>query len=138
MGFSKQVRFLENSAYVHITSVDSVDALRGAKLRPSNNFQSVLSRGCYVLLRDTTHPAGGGGGGGGGYSNVGSAGIFWFKILNFNIFGGFQFNEYFWGYEDFVDIFFFGWGSSQNRTIFRGHFSAFWGLFLRQYSLYQP
>ena len=29
------------------------------------------------------------------------------KILNFNIFGGFQKNEYVWGYEDFVDIFFF-------------------------------
>ena len=28
-----------------------------------------------------------------------------FKILNFNIFGGFQKNKYFWGYEDFVDIF---------------------------------
>ena len=28
-----------------------------------------------------------------------------FKILNFNIFGGFQKTEYFWGYEDFVDIF---------------------------------
>ena len=36
------------------------------------------------------------------------------KILNFNILGGFQENEYFLGYEDFVDIFFFlgggGWG----------------------------
>ena len=29
------------------------------------------------------------------------------SILNFNIFGGFQKTEYFWGYEDFVDIF---WG----------------------------
>ena len=28
-----------------------------------------------------------------------------FKILNFNIFGGFQKTEYFWGYEDFMDIF---------------------------------
>ena len=36
--------------------------------------------------------------------------------------------EYFLGYEDFVDIF---WGSSQNWTIFRGHFYAFKGLFLR-------
>ena len=26
------------------------------------------------------------------------------KILNFNIFGGFQKYHYFWGYEDFVDI----------------------------------
>ena len=33
------------------------------------------------------------------------------------------------GHEDFVDIF---WGSSQNWTIFRGHFYAFYnGLFLR-------
>ena len=45
--------------------------------------------------------------------------FFGFKTLNFNIFGGFQKNEYFWGYEDFVDIF---WGSSQNWTIFRCHF----------------
>ena len=30
---------------------------------------------------------------------------FWgFKILNFNIFGGFQKYHYFGGYEDFVDI----------------------------------
>ena len=27
-----------------------------------------------------------------------------FKILNFNILGGFQKYHYFWGYEDFVDI----------------------------------
>ena len=31
--------------------------------------------------------------------------FFWFKILNLTIFGGFQKNEYFLGYEDFVDIF---------------------------------
>ena len=37
--------------------------------------------------------------------------FFGFKILNFNIFWGFQKNEYFLGYEDFLDIF---WGSSQN------------------------
>ena len=53
-------------------------------------------------------------------------GHFWGLInLNFNIFGGFQKNEYFWGYEDFVDIF---WESLQNWTIFRGHFYAFKGL----------
>ena len=46
---------------------------------------------------------GGGGGGGGGGQNI-------------------EF-QYFWGYsEDFVDIF---GGSSQNWTIFRGHFFAF-------------
>ena len=32
------------------------------------------------------------------------------------------------GYEYFVDIF---WGHSQNWTIFRGHFYAFKGIFLR-------
>ena len=47
------------------------------------------------------------------------------KILNFNIFGGFQKTEYFWGYEDFVDIF---GGTAQNWTIFIGismHFRVF-------------
>ena len=48
-----------------------------------------------------------------------------FKILNFNIFGGFQKYHYFWGYEDFVDI------SLQNWTGFRGHFYTFQGFFLR-------
>ena len=51
-----------------------------------------------------------GGGGGGGvlwkfYTYVGSGYFLGFKILNFNIFGGFQKNKYFLGYEDFVDIF---------------------------------
>ena len=53
----------------------------------------------------------GGGGGGGGYSNIfihtWARTILGFKILNFNTFEGFQKNEYFLGYEDFVDIF---WG----------------------------
>ena len=31
--------------------------------------------------------------------------FFWVQILNFNIFGGFLKNKYFFGYEDFVDIF---------------------------------
>ena len=35
---------------------------------------------------------------------------FWVEILNFNIFGGFQKNEYFLGYEDFVDFFSGGGG----------------------------
>ena len=39
------------------------------------------------------------------FSYVGSGHFFGFKILNFVIFGGFQKNEYFLGYEDFVDIF---------------------------------
>ena len=49
--------------------------------------------------------------------------FFWFNILNFNIFGFFFFKKkkYFGGYEEFVDTF---WRSSQNWTIFRGHFYA--------------
>ena len=39
-----------------------------------------------------------------------------------SIFLGFQKNKYFWGYEDFVDIF---GGSSQHRTIFRDHIYTF-------------
>ena len=62
------------------------------------------------------------------HAYVGSDYFFGFKILSFNIFLGFQKNKYFFGYEDFVDIFL---GSSQNWTIFRGHFYAFYGLFLR-------
>ena len=50
------------------------------------------------------------------HTYVGSAHFFGLKILNFNIFGGFQKNEYFLGYEDFVDIF---WGSSQNWASLR-------------------
>ena len=48
--------------------------------------------------------------------------------MNFNIFGGFQKNEYCFGYEDFMDIF---WGSIQNWTIFRVISMHFKGLFLR-------
>ena len=47
--------------------------------------------------------------GGGGYSEFlykrGLWLFFWFNILNFNIFLGFQKNEYIWGHEDFVNIF---------------------------------
>ena len=41
------------------------------------------------------------------HAYVGSGHCFWFKILNFNIFVvvGFMKNQYFLGYEDFVDIF---------------------------------
>ena len=49
-------------------------------------------------------------GGGGGtliFSNIRRLG---FKILNFNIFGGFQKYHFFGGYEDFVDISFQNWG----------------------------
>ena len=68
----------------------------------------------------------GGGGGGEGtlilsyIRRLGS--IFWVQYFEFQYFWGFQKNEYFGGHEDFVD--FFG-GSSQNWTIFRGHFYAF-------------
>ena len=70
-----------------------------------------------------------GGGGGGteifiyiyvGWDHFGGGGGF--KILNFNIFGGFQKYHYFWGYEEFVDI------SLQNWTGFRVisiHFRGF-------------
>ena len=54
-------------------------------------------------------PPGRGGGGGG-------------TLIYKTYVGGFQKNEDFWGYEDFVDIFF---GSSQNWIIFRGYFYAF-------------
>ena len=55
-----------------------------------------------------------------------------FKILNFNIFSGFQKNKHFGGMK--ILWIFFG-GSSQNWTVFRGYFYAFEGLFLR--SLYR-
>ena len=42
--------------------------------------------------------------------------FFGLKILNFNIFWGFQKITIFWGYEDFVDIFL---GSSQNWASLR-------------------
>ena len=62
----------------------------------------------------------GGGGGGGGtliFSHLRRLGPFFgVQILHFNIFWGFQKNEYFLGYEDFVDIF---GGSSQNCASFR-------------------
>ena len=61
-----------------------------------------------------------GGGGGGGtliFSHIRRLGPFFgFKILNFNIFGGFQKNKYFLEYEDFVDNFL---GSSQNWASLR-------------------
>ena len=49
-----------------------------------------------------------------------------FKILDLNIFWGFQKNEFIGGIK------FYGfWGSRKNWTILRGHFYAFYGLFLR-------
>ena len=40
------------------------------------------------------------------HTYVGSVHFFGFKILNFDIFWGFQKNKYFLGYENFVDNFF--------------------------------
>ena len=39
------------------------------------------------------------------HAYVGSGYFGGFKILNLNIVGGFQKTEYFWEYEDFVDMF---------------------------------
>ena len=57
------------------------------------------------------------------FSVIRRLGSFLFLVQNFDLqyLLGFQKNEYFLGYEDFVDIF---WWSSQNWTIFRGHFYA--------------
>ena len=40
--------------------------------------------------------------------------------MNFNIFGGFQKTEYFWGYDDFVDIF-----GVITKLDYRMHFRSF-------------
>ena len=64
-------------------------------------------------------------GGGGGtliFSYIRRLGPFFGgQILEFQYFLGFQKNEYFFGYENFVDIL----GSSQNWTSFRGYFYVF-------------
>ena len=54
-----------------------------------------------------------------------------FKILNFNILGVFRKKNILLGMKILWIFFFGGGGSSQNWTIFRGHFCAFYGLFLR-------
>ena len=73
-----------------------------------------------VIFPDTMYTfrntQGRGTGQGGFNTYVGSAHFLGFKILNFNIFGGFQKNKYFLGYEDFMNIF---WGSSQNWASLR-------------------
>ena len=51
--------------------------------------------------------------------------FFLFKILSLTIFEGFQKNEYFWGYEDFVDIF---RGPSQ-IGLYLGVFSMYFRVF---------
>ena len=75
------------------------------------------------MLTPPHHHHQGGGGGTLIFSHIRSSGHFLgFKILNFNIFGGFQKNKCFLEYKDFVDIF---GGLSQNWTIFRGYFYVF-------------
>ena len=69
--------------------------------------------------------------GGGGtliFSHIRRLGLFFwgFKILNFNFLGDFQKNEYFLGYENFVDIF---WGSSRNWASLRVISMQFGSLF---------
>ena len=62
------------------------------------------------------HPRGGGGVLRYFHTYVGSVHFFWFKILNFNIFLGFQKNEYFLGILRFFGYFL---GSSQNWASLR-------------------
>ena len=75
--------------------------------------------------------AGRGGGGFRIFSYIRWLAIFRVQNFEFQYFGGgggggIQKIEYFKGYEDLVDVFL---GSSQNWTIFRGHFYEFKGLF---------
>ena len=69
----------------------------------------MLVQGWYAAT--PTFPSARRGWRGGGYYNIfihtWARTILGLKILNFNTFEGFQKNEYFLGYEDFVDIF---WG----------------------------
>ena len=87
-----------------------------------------VSEGCIIYTSSWCRglvPGGGGRGGEGTliFSYIRRLGSFFLlKILNFNIFGGFSEKNIFFVYENFVDIF---WGSSQNWTIFSGHFYAF-------------
>ena len=50
-----------------------------------------------------------------------------FKIMNFNIFWGYQKNNIFWGYEDFVD---FLWGHYKIE-LYLGSFLCILGSFLK-------
>ena len=88
---------------------------------PPETQEALWTTKCRYNIRYTTYVegflglgVGGQGPGGGGctliFSYIRSLSpviFFLFKILNFNIFGGFQKNKYFLGYENFVDIF---WG----------------------------
>ena len=64
--------------------------MRGAKQKEMFEISDLRRREILHLRSDTY---------------VGLSYFLGFKILNFNIFGGFQKDEYFWGYEDFVDFF---------------------------------
>ena len=72
--------------------------------------------------------------------------FFGFKILNFNILGGFQKNKYSFGYEDFMDIFLGHHKFGLYLRVISTHFSVFlkamvqngdifWGLLKFQYFL---
>ena len=85
--------------------------------------------GIISVFGDNSPRGGGGGGGTLIFSYIRRLGPFFgVKFLNFNIFWGFQKNEYFLGYENFVDIFL---GSSQNWTSFYGLFLCILGSFLK-------
>ena len=62
------------------------------------------------------------------YRYVGSGYFLGLNFLNFNIFGDFQKNEYFWGYDDFVDIF----GVITKLAYIKGSFLCILGSFLRK------
>ena len=107
---------------------------------PSQEAIGPLGTNCFLMeVRNTSlmteknvgQSQGGGGGGGGTlifHTYVGSGHFWWVQNFEFQYFWAFQKNKYVLGYEDFVDIFL---RLLQNWTIFRGHFYAFYGLFLR-------
>ena len=79
--------------------------MRGAKQKEMFEISDLRCRDILHFRSVCPFDPGGGGGGGSRYFHtyVGSGNFWLLKILNFNIFGGFQKTE------DFVDIF---WGSS--------------------------
>ena len=86
-----------------------------------------VSMGLILYLQQWCMDPQGGGGGTLIFSYIRRLGsLSWVQNFKFQYSFGFQKNKYFFRYEDFMDIF---WGSSQNLTIFRGHFYAFKGLF---------
>ena len=71
--------------------------MRGAKQKKMFEISDLRRREILHLSVCFSPEGGGGGGKGRGYSI--------FSYMHFNIFGCFQKTEYFWGFEDFVDIF---------------------------------